>query len=173
MATPTVIQGDLYVQGNLSSKTQTYPTASVTNAGIAAAAAISASKIVRHQSIDRELYGPAVTVAALTTDVHIARGAGTLVQFSICCNGTIATGADRTVTVDLQKSTGAGAFATVLSGTAGLTNSSALRTTYSGTISSASFIADDKFRIIVTVAGSASNQALGLFATLHYEEAYV
>jgi hypothetical protein len=149
------------------------PASGITNYMIAASPPIDANKLYRHQSIDRELFGPAVTVAALTTDVHIVRGtAGTLVGFQAAICGTIATGADRTITVDLQKSTGAGAYSTVLSGTIGFTNASVLRTAVSGTFSNTSLVAGDILRVIVTVAGSASAQALGLVATLTYAEQY-
>ncbi len=149
------------------------PSGFVTRGMIKTAAGIEASKFVRHQSMDVELFGPATTVTALTKDVHIVRGAnGTLVGLQATINGTIATGADRTVTVDLQKSTGAGAFATVCSSTIGFTNASALRTAGSAVFSSTALVAGDMLRIIVTVAGSASAQALGLFATLTYEEEY-
>lgn len=134
---------------------------------------IDASKLYRHQSWDKELFGPAASVTALTTDAHIVRGtAGLLVGFQGAICGAIATGADRTVTVDLQKSTGAGAFATVLSGTIGFTNASVLRTPVSGVISSSALVAGDILRVIVTVAGSASAQATGLVVTLTYAESY-
>lgn len=150
-----------------------FPSNSITNTMCNSAMALAASKHIRHQSIDVELYGPSTTVAALTKDVHIVRGAtGTLVGFEATINGTIATGADRTVTVDLHKSTGAGAFATVLSSTIGFTNSSTLRTAVAAVFSSTTLVDGDMLRIIVTVAGAAGNQAIGLFGTITMEESY-
>lgn len=136
---------------------------------------LEANKIVRHQSVDRELFGPAVTVAALTTDVHIVKGTtATVVGLEAAICGTIATGADRTVTIDLHKSTGAGAFATVLSSTIGFTDASVLRTAVAAVINATTgaLVDGDILRIIVTVAGSAGNQALGLVVTMTMEETY-
>lgn len=149
------------------------PQGGITNAMIASSPPVSASKLTRHQSIDVELYGPAVTVAALTKWLHIVRGgSGTLIGFEAAI-AVVATGADRTITVDLQKSTGAGSFATVLSSTCGFTNVSAVRTPVAAVISSAGIVDGDILEVVVTVAGSASAQATGLTVTLTYEETYV
>jgi len=150
-----------------------WPSRSIVDNMLSDSAAIQAKKFVRHGAIDRELFGRAVTVTALTQDVHIVRGAtGTLLGFEASINGTIATGADRTVTVDLQKSTGGGAFSTVLSSTIGFTNSSTLRTAVAGVFSVTGLVDGDQLAVIVTVAGSAGNQALGLSMTLTYEETW-
>lgn len=150
-----------------------FPSRSIADSLISDSAAIAAGKVIRHQAIDNELYGPSTTVAALTKDVHIVRGAtGTLVGFEAAICGTIATGADRTVTVDLQKSTGAGAFATVCSSTIGFTNASVLRTPVAAVFSSTGLVDGDILRIVVSVAGSAGNQASGLLTTLTMAETY-
>lgn len=164
MAEPNVIPGDLQVKGRGSFGTITLPTSVVSNSNVASDAAIDASKLVHMVNVCTELYGPSTTVAALTKECYIAKGIGSLSSVRAAINGTIATGADRTVTVDLQKSTAGGAFATVLSGTVGFTNGSSLRTLSTGTISSATYAAGDLFRWVVTVAGAAGNQAIGLVA---------
>jgi len=165
MAEPNVIPGDLQIKGALIlSGTTTLPASTVTNAAVASGAAIDASKLLHMVNVPTQLFAPATTVTALTQDCYIAKGIGTLTSVRAAINGAIATGADRTVTVDLQKSTAGGAFATVLSGTVGFTNASVLRTLSTGTISSATYAAGDLFRWVVTVAGSASAQATGLIA---------
>lgn len=166
----TTIPNDLHVQGALSCQTFSPPASSITNAAIVANAAIAATKVVHRRGLDYcQLASGAI--AAETRELHIVYGAtGTLIAFKAAITGTIATGADRTVTVDLHKSTGAAAFATVLSATIGFTNASVLRTVVSGTINSTSLVAGDILRIVVTVAGSAGNQALGLVATLTLDE---
>lgn len=150
-----------------------FPSGAITKAMIKAGAGIEASKFVRHQSIDTELFVAGATVTALTKDIHIVRGAiGTMVGFQAAICGAIATGTDRTVTVDLQKSTGGAAFATVLSSTIGFTNASTLRTAVAAVFSATSLVAGDILRIVITVAGSDAAQATGLVATLIYEEEY-
>ena len=117
-----------------------------------------------------ELFGPAVAVTALTKWVHIVRGAtGTVVSVEAAI-AVVATGADRTITVDLHKSTGAGAFATILSATIGFTNASAVRTMVAGTISTATLADGDILAVVVTVAGAGGNQATGLTVTVNLGE---
>ncbi len=150
------------------------PSGGLTSGMWSSSSPLAANKHVRHQSLDSELFGPAVSVAALTKDLHICRGAtGVLIGLQASINGAIATGADRTVTVDLHKSTGAGAFATVLSSTIGFTNASVLRTPASAVFSDTAMVASDLLRVIVTVSGSASAQATGLLLTLTYSETYL
>ncbi len=115
---------------------------------------------------------PGSAVVAETRDIHILKGtAATISAIQAAITGLIATGGDRTVDVDLQKSTGAAAFATILSSTIHFTNGSVLRTVSAGTLSSASLVAGDILRIIITVAGAAGNQAQGLMVTVTLTEA--
>ena len=165
------VEGDFHVNGGLSAKTMTLADSCVTNAKVAAAAAIDASKVIHQYTIDCELFGPATTITALTKLLHIVRGAtGTVVAFE-GITITPATGADRTVTIDLQKSTGAGAFATILTATIGFTDDTVARTATAATLDTASLVDGDILQAVVTVAGSAGNQALGLLLTLTLQEA--
>lgn len=169
----TVLDGNVYVAGSLSANTFSPPASSITNTAIAAGATgsyIAATKVQHQQSINVELFGPTTTVAAVTQWLYLVRGAtGTIVSIEAAI-AVVATGADRTITVDLHKSTGAGAFATVLSATIGFTNASAVRTMVAGTISSASLVDGDILEVIVTVAGSAGAQATGLTVCLNVRE---
>lgn len=163
MAEPVVIPGDFQCKGRGQFATLSIPSGTLTNAGVAADAAIAESKLVHMINVPQELYGPAVTVAALTKLAYIGKGVGTITAVRACVI-TPANDASRTVTVDLQKSTAGGAFATILSGTVGFTNGSTARTLVAGTISSASYAAGDLFQWVVTVAGGSGTQAAGLLA---------
>lgn len=167
----TRIESDVLVVGTISATVDNLPSAgSITNTHVSAAAAIAATKVQQQRNVTVELFGPAVAVAALTKWVAVIRGTtGTLVAIK-AATAVIASGADRTIAVDLQKSTGAGAFATVLSGTANFTNASPVRTLVSGTFSSTTLVAGDILEVIVTVAGGAGNQATGLTVQLIYTE---
>lgn len=152
------------------------PFAQITPAGggwtdndIVSNANIQATKLVARRRISLELFGPAVTITALTKLLHILRQSATLVHVE-AIQTVQATGADRTVTVDIQKSTGAGAFSTIMSGTIGFTNSSPIRTPVAGTFSSASLVDGDILQAVVTVAGAAGAQAQGLLLTLTLDE---
>ncbi len=165
-----LIYNDLHVFGNLSAKTMTVPASSVTNNSVSAAAAIAATKL-EHQFALGYTQVPGAAIVAATQDVHIVHGqTGEVVSFEAAITGAIATGADRTVNVDLQKSTGAGAFATILTATILLDNTDVLRTVNAATISSANLVDGDILRVIITVAGAAGAQGEGLIVTLQLRE---
>lgn len=145
------------------------PNGGITNTMIASSAGIEATKL-EHQHTLSHYQTTGTAVVAAVQDVFIARSSGTIVSIEAAVTGAIATGGDRTVTVDVHKSTAAGAFATVLSGTIVLDNTSVLRTLETGTISGTTFIDGDILRIVITVAGAAGNQAQGLIATLTIRE---
>lgn len=170
MADPVRFPGSVHIVESLQCGSFTGPAGFLRNEQVNAAAAIGAEKLVHMVNAEAELFGPTTSIAALTKLIHIGKGAGTIAAFRAFIV-TVATGADRTVTVDLQKSTAGGAFATVLSGTVGFTNGSTALTLVSGTLSSTTYVASDLFRVVVTVAGSASAQALGLHASMIAYEA--
>lgn len=164
MPSQTTFPGDIAANGAIYT-TGLYSTgATITNAMVSGSAAIAASKLVKTFAIPVRQYGTTAVVAQ-TDDIMIMTSTGTIVSMEAAITGTIATGADRTVTVDLHKSTGAGAFSTVCSATIGFTNASVLRTLASAAFSSTSLVDGDILRVVVTVAGAAGNQALGLIVT--------
>lgn len=166
MAT-NVFNGDTHVNGSLTVKTFVPPAGCIDNAAVKANAQIAASKLVNRQRFTHTQSG---TVAAATEYIFIARAACTIAAIEACIPDTIATGADRTVNVDLQKSTGAGAFATVLSATIEFDNGSVLRTVSTGTLASDTLVDGDILRLVITVAGSAGNQAVGLIVNVTVDE---
>ena len=106
-------------------------------------------------------------VVAATEYVFALYGAtATIKGFRAQITEAVATGADRTVTIDLAKSTGGGAFASILGGTIGFTNLSSLRAWSAATISNTALAAGDVLRITVAVAGAAGSQAQGLICAL-------
>jgi hypothetical protein len=139
------------------------------DADIAESANIAARKTIARRSLDVELFGPTTTIAALTKLLHIARAAGTIVAVEAIIT-VQATGADRTVTVDLQKSTGGGAFATILSTTVNIDNTTVVRTAVLAVVSNTDLVDGDILQAVVTVAGSAGNQAQGLLLTVTFDE---
>jgi hypothetical protein len=143
--------------------------AGLTNTQFSAAAAdrLEHHKVIHEKSVE---YTQTGTVAAETYDLHIANGSGTLRKFEAAITETIATGADRTVTVDLHLGNTGSAFATVLSSTIGFTNGSTLRTPVAGAFSNSAIADGDILRVVVTVAGAAGNQAVRLQVTLTYSE---
>ncbi len=167
MALPVSVPGDLQVSGNLSVLgTFAPPAGTIDNAAVKAGATgnyILATKVA-HQGVgiggSLELVGPTTAITAITRHLFMAKGAGTLASFGVWL--TTASTVDGTVTVDLKKSTGAGAFATVLSGTIGLSTATAPLTLIPGTITSAAYIAGDIFEVVTAVAIGSGNQCKGL-----------
>jgi len=142
----------------------------IRNDDVATGAGIAATKVEHQQSIDRQLYAEGATIVALASELlHISQASGTLVGFEGAIT-TQATGADRTVNVDLQKSTGAGAFASITTTDIEIDNTTAIRTAVAGVLSSTGLIDGDILRAVVTVAGSAGAQAEGLVITLTLRE---
>lgn len=170
MARAADFQGDILVKGSVIATSLPVPSGTITNSMVAGSADIDATKLEHQHSLTySQVTGTAVV--SETKDVMIVRGAtGTLVQMEACITGAIATGADRTVTVDLHKSTGAGAFATVLSSTIVFSNTDALRTLEQAAFSSTALVDGDILRVVVTVAGAAGAQAQGLVVTLTVRE---
>ena len=142
----------------------------IRNDDVATGAGIAAAKVEHQQSIDRQLYAEGAAVVALASELlHISQAGGTLVGFEGIIT-TQATGADRTVNVDLQKSTGAGAFASITTTDIEIDNTTAVRTAVAAVLSSTGLVDGDILRAVVTVAGSAGAQAAGLMITLTLRE---
>jgi hypothetical protein len=164
MANPSVIQGGMIVYGSLSASAIEYPALSVKNSHVSETAGdrLTAAKVV-HQFPVSYYQADGAAVAAQTATLHIAKAAGTLVGIQAVITGVVPTTTD-TVTIDFQKSTAGGAFATMLTGTIVLDIASVIRVPESGTpIATPTYAAGDVLRIVVTVSGT-SGQGLGVTA---------
>lgn len=129
---------------------------------------IGANKLEGEYSITHSQSG---TVAAATEYLKVIHGTeGTVLAVEAAITETIATGADRTVTVDILKSTSAGAFASILTAPLVLDDGSVLRTVEAASIASAGLVAGDLLKLTVAVAGVAGAQAAGLVVTVSLRE---
>jgi hypothetical protein len=149
------------IRGALSAESVTLPNNSVNDSNVNATNPLGRTKSW-HQTHAGGGQAPGAAVVAQTIDIYIARAAGVVVAFEAAITGALADDASRHVYVDLQKSTGGGAFATILSATIDLTSASTLRTAVAAAFSSSSLVDGDILRAVVTVAGGAGNQAQGL-----------
>ena len=132
-------------------------------------ARLASSKAVHTQIESIELAVQDVAVAASETLLFIANGAGTFNKLEAVVI-TAATGADRTVNIDLQKSTAGGSFSTVLTATLEFDNVDVALTPTTATFTTDTYLASDIFKIIVTVAGAAGNQAIGCVVSVTKSE---
>jgi hypothetical protein len=92
--------------------------------------------------------------------------AGSALQVRAKITEAIATGGDRTVTIDVQRSTGGGAFSSILGSTIVFTSASALLLDTIATISQPTLAAGDVLLASVAVAGAAGAQAQGLAVSI-------
>lgn len=143
-----------------------------TDDDIAAGADINHNKLEHRHAI---VVSQAGTVGAGlahqdTYYLRIMRATGTVLSIEAMITETVATGADRTVTLDLKKSTSGGAFASILSSTIVFNNASTIRTLSVGAISDDDLIDGDVLALTVAVAGTAGNQAEGLVVQIEVHE---
>lgn len=126
---------------------------------------ISADKVTHQFLICKEAVDPATAITAVTKFLGQFNAAGVIDNI----DATIfvqATGSDRTVSVDIQKSTGGGAFATILTAPIAITHTTTILTALAASLASASVVAGDILQLVATVAGSAGAQAQGLGITI-------
>lgn len=166
MAVPTRIEGDVYVNGSLSSKTITLPASAVGDAQVQASAGINATK-VQHQHRKGLAQESATTAAAETRVVHVAAAVGTLTRFEagVVVPPSNGGGDDRTVTFDLKVN-----GSSVLSATIVIDKTNTARQVETATISSPDLVAGDVVEIAITVGGSTGTQAKGAFAQVTVNE---
>lgn len=165
----STLNTDLYVNGSLSSKTFNAPAGSITKEDITPNAGIEATK-VEHQFPVLYEQLPGTAILAETKLVHLVRGAtGEIVGIEACIM-TQASGADRTVSVDLHKADAATTPATVLTSPISITNTTVVRTAVTTSLSASDLVDGDILEIVVTVAGAAGTQAEGLLVTLFLRE---
>jgi hypothetical protein len=146
-------------------------TSGLFDASIAPLAAISASKLNHQYGIHRELFAPTVTVTALTTHLCSVQGATCAIYAAQAWITLAATGADRTVVVDLQRSHAGGAFASVLSPSAiTITNVTLPFTVALATVALTTLTTGDILRATITVNGVLGNQAQGLGLSVWVQE---
>jgi hypothetical protein len=145
----SVIASDVFVAGSLSSRTFTPPSGSITNDSIAGSAGIAASKLVHRFPVTKRIAG---TVGSVTEIIHIHHAGATVAAVDVLC-GTHPTSSD-TVTVDLKRGSASVSYTSVLSGVVTLNSSSANKTPYSGTITSATSVTADSLQVVITASGS-------------------
>ena len=163
-----LVNNDLHVNGALSCKSFNAPPGSITNDDIEAAAEIDATKVV-HQFVIPYAQAGGTAVVAATLPVHVCRTSGEVVAVEAAVL-TKATGNDRTVNVDVQKSTSGGAFATILTAALEFDDASTDRVAVAGTVLSPELVDGDLLQIVVTVAGSNLAQAQGLIVSVTLRE---
>lgn len=147
------IEGDHHFVGTVTGASLTPSDSTITNAKVAAAAAIAADKMEHRW---RKTFSQDGLPAAETHVIHIVRGAtGTINEFAVTLGeAKLSSG---TVDVDLLKN-----GSSVLSAAVQLDSADALYDVLTGTISSASVVVDDVLVINITVSSPVGAAGLGV-----------
>lgn len=166
----SVIQSDLLILGQFSCNTLNAPAGCISDAQIAVGTPIQATKTV-HQFSHCAAQPDGVNVAAVTQLLHVARAGstgGAVLEFDVAVT-TPPTGAMQ-FTVDLQRSTAGGAFASILTGVVTITAANTARQTVQAALATTAYLAGDQFQIVVTPSGGSGTQAQGMAASLWLRE---
>lgn len=166
------LYNDITFNGQVSfSKSPNLPAGGLTNADISGTAAIAATKLLTVQRAGSEVYSETSTITSTTFGSFITPTAGGLIDVYGVVTGTVASSTTCTVSVDLQRSTAGGAFATVMTTPVQLVNAT-IRVPVAGVISNTTVAAGDVWKIVVTAAGSTTNQAKGLLYNVRWYGSY-
>ena len=161
---------DLNISGNLSCGSIRLPSGCVSDINVASNASIAAGKVIH---VISKTYQQNTTAAVVADNqyCHIIHGATCTVAGLSAAVDTVATGSDRTVTIDLQRSTAGGAFASILGTPLVLNNSNVARTPVTAALAVTTLVQNDLLKWVITVAGVLGNQAIGLVVDLTLYEA--
>lgn len=163
------ITGDFHVAGTITSTNIALPSASVGDSQVIAAAGIAASKL-EHQHSLSATQAQGTDVVTATTLVHLVTGTtGTIERVNVLPI-TAPTGGDKEYTVDIQKASGTGSPATVLSSVVTVDSSSVDKTEQAGTISVSSLLDGDWLQVVVTASGSTGSQGQGFLVNVVIRE---
>lgn len=157
----SILPGDVVIGGNLSAGSITLSALSVTDAKVASAADIAATKL-RHQH--REMWQQPNTAATAETRVlHVAYGDGDIIAVQA---GSIAKAVgDSTVTIDIKKN-----GTTILTGTIQLDSSNANYTPESPSLATLTYVAGDVFTAHITISAGTGTLPTGAYVGLTVNE---
>ena len=171
MATPpTRFTNDVEFAGSVTfTGDMNLPAGVVDDEDIAAGTNIEASKVVHrlHVTLAQKT---GTDTAAETRIVFAAYKACEVIAVKIAAE-TAATGGDKKATIDVKKSTGGGAFSSILDSAYDMDNSKSDKTVYDATLSGTpTLAAGDLLEIAITVSGSTGSQNQGLIVDVILEE---
>jgi len=171
MPSPTLINGDVIVAGRLSPSALDVPPNSLNDSSWSTSPSnrLTANKII--QQFPRSHSQAAATDATTETRIiHVAKGAGTVAQCAAAVLVAPATG-NKQITIDLQKSTGGAAFATMLNAPVTIAAAQAALTQYQATLApTPTYAAGDILAVVITASGSTGTQAQGAIAEAVLQE---
>ena len=154
------IDGDLFVNGRISSTGLTAPASSITNSNIAAAAGIDSSKL-DHRF--RKHYNQNSTASSATVAIHIANAAGSV--NGIKAGSVAACSGAATITINLLKN-----GASILTGVIQLDNGNTARVSESGAFASTTYASGDFFELVIVATAGGGTLGTGLLVDVEFDE---
>lgn len=167
---PSRMDGDVYVTGNLSSKTMSIPSGTVDNDDVAAGAAIATSKML-HRIVIPYWQADGADIAAAIVPVYTCRVATAEIIAIEVAVVDAPSGGNEGFTVDLHiADEGAPTPASVLDAVVTYDDDQTDCEVLAGTISSADLVAGDSLLIVVAILGATGAKGQGLIVTLTIDE---
>lgn len=165
-ATPTVIQGDVIVQGNVSARSISNPAGGMHNAGIFNGVPgdyIDPNKM-GHQRNVHFSQDSATTAVAETKSIAVVNGTSGVLQKFSAGSVAICIGAG-TITIDLKRN-----GTSLLSAPLVLNSSNTARVPVEATIATPSLAQNDLLEVVMTAAAGGGTIGTGAFARLVFTE---
>ncbi len=152
-----IITGSLVVQG----AAPVFPPGTVTNAMIATAAGVSASKLQHQYELT---YGQSGTAASVTIPFHVVRGATATLE-SISAGSVVAAIGGASVTVDIKKN-----GTSCLTGVITLDSGNTAYIPEAGSVSVSAAVADAVYTLVIAATAGGGTLPTGLFVTVKIRE---
>lgn len=165
MATPTVLQGDVFVNGSLNANNLVPSDNAVTDSKVAQPAI--GGVFIAKEKLEQGILRTASQTGTAATErkiVHIAKGPGYLELVKIC--SIVAPLGAATVTFVILKNNSVA----MLTGTLKLDNTSVAFTPQSGTVSGVAYAAGDVFDLAITATAGGGTLPSGIFCQMLFKE---
>lgn len=164
------LEGDYRVTGDLTAKTITLPSGTVTNAGVGASAGLEASKL-QHQRAIAYSQADGADVVSEERAFHIVRGVNASALELEVVVKTPPTGGDKQFTIDLLKSNQASpSLVSILSSVITIDTTIAAFEVKSATIAAAALADGDTLTLKVVASGTTGSQGQGVNVTFNLRE---
>lgn len=163
----STVQSDLLVMGNLSSLTLTLPVNSVTDPSVVQGANIQATKLQHQRVMTYNTSTSGTAIANNTTCVYsvIASAGATVTAVKMVIN-VVPTSTD-TVVCDVQRSTGLGAYSTILTSPITFNSSSTAKSVVTASLATTSLNQNDLLQVVITGTNSSGK---GLLISIYTSE---
>lgn len=168
----TTIPNDLRVQGHIACQSMSIPAGTIHGDDFASDADVEV-EYLEHEHVAKYVQNEGSDVATQTQLIYTCKAAsGGLIRKLFITPSTAPTGGDKQFTVDVKKSTGGGAFATILSGVVTISSADTSRVQQDATssVNTDTLVTGDILQIVITASGSTGSQGQGVLVEVVVDE---